>query len=154
MAKLLAANDCKAQSDKRSQAKAKFSRPPGLIHALRRHGNLPGKIFINFHYSKLYLNPEFFQEEIVINAQTLTKGLQALKTEHESLLKGVDAIKSEKSTLLEKSLEMIDLGLGEAHVMVALASHLQVCHVVPDYFLSTQRLQVCNICFIDFFSRP
>ena len=67
----------------------------------------------------------------------MTKGLQALKTEHESLLKGVDAIKSEKSTLLEKSLEMIDLGVGEAHVMVALASHLQVCHVVPDYFLST-----------------
>lgn len=72
-----------------------------------------------------------FQEEIVINAQTLTKGLQALKTEHESLLKGVDSGKSEKATLLEKSLEMIDLGLGEAHVMVALASHLQVCrHVV------------------------
>ena len=92
------------------------------------------KFFINY---TLHLNPEFFQEEIVINAQTLTKGLQALKTEHESLLKGVDAIKSEKSTLLEKSLEMIDLGLGEAHVMVALASHLQVCHVVPDYFLST-----------------
>ena len=29
--------------------------------------------------------------------------------------------------MLEKSLERIDLGLGEAHVMVALASHLQVC---------------------------
>ena len=77
---------------------------------------------------KLDSNLDYFQEEIVINAQTLTNGLQALKTEHESLLKGVDnAAKSEKSTLLEKSLEMIDLGLGEAHVMVALASHLQVC---------------------------
>ena len=65
--------------------------------------------------------------------------MQALKTEHESLLKGVDAIKSEKSTLLEKSLEMIDLGLGEAHVMVALASHLQVCHVVPDYFFHSHK---------------
>ena len=68
----------------------------------------------------------------------MTKGLQALKTEHESLLKGVDANKSEKTSLLEKSLEMIDLGLGEAHVMVALASHLQVCHVVqifPKMFL-------------------
>merc|ERR1712209_388171 len=31
----------------------------------------------------------------------------------------------EKRGLIEKSLEMIDLGLDEAHVMSALASHLQ-----------------------------
>ena len=31
----------------------------------------------------------------------------------------------EKCSLLERSLEMIDLGLGEAHVMAALAGHLQ-----------------------------
>merc|ERR1719272_2626336 len=96
-------------------------------------------IFID---SKLHLNPESFQEEIVINAQTLTKGLQALKTEHESLLKGVDAIKSEKSTLLEKSLEMIDLGLGEAHVMVALASHLQAVEAEKQKL----RSQVKRLC--------
>merc|ERR1712127_621490 len=82
------------------------------------------------------------QEEIVINAQTLTKGLQALKTEHESLLKGVDAIKSEKSTLLEKSLEMIDLGLAEAHVMVALASHLQAVEAEKQKL----RSQVKRLC--------
>ena len=35
--------------------------------------------------------------------------------------------------------------------MVALASHLQVCHVVPDQFFHSQRLHICNICFIDFF---
>ena len=78
----------------------------------------------------------------------MTKGLQALKTEHESLLKGVDTNKSEKTTLLEKSLEMIDLGLGEASVMVALASHLQVCHVVLIYF---SRLPLQMYVFIDFF---
>ena len=77
----------------------------------------------------------------------MTKGLQALKTEHESLLKGVDTNKSEKTTLLEKSLEMIDLGLGEASVMVALASHLQVCHVVLIYF---SRLPLQMYVFIDF----
>jgi len=31
----------------------------------------------------------------------------------------------EKCTLMERSLEMIELGLGEAHVMAALAGHLQ-----------------------------
>ena len=31
----------------------------------------------------------------------------------------------EKCSLMERSLDMIELGLGEAHVMAALASHLQ-----------------------------
>lgn len=79
------------------------------------------------------------QEEIVINAQTVTKGLEALRAEHQSLLSSLKAVatpseeranneanRNEKASLLEKSLEMIDLGLGEAHVMAALASHLQV----------------------------
>ena len=80
------------------------------------------------------------QEEIVINAQTVTKGLEALRAEHQSLLSTIktapatptddDAKQSEKTNLLEKSLEMIDLGLGEAHVMAALASHLQVCFLM------------------------
>ena len=75
------------------------------------------------------------QEEIVHNAQTVTKGLEALRLEHQSLLGGlqVDNIEDEslmlaqreKCSLLERSLESIDLGLGEAHVMAALAGHLQ-----------------------------
>ncbi len=72
------------------------------------------------------------------HAQTVTKGLEALRLEHQSLLGDLktppgsvtqdpdNVNRSEKETLLEKSLEMIDLGLGEAHVMSALASHLQV----------------------------
>ena len=82
------------------------------------------------------------QEEIVINAQTVTKGLEALRAEHQSLLSTMktaatppdDAKQSEKTNLLEKSLEMIDLGLGEAHVMAALASHLQVCVCVFTFY--------------------
>ena len=80
------------------------------------------------------------QEEIVSNAQTVTKGLEALRVEHQSMLGGIreqkkettdnvpsteDSVLSEKCALIEKSLEMIDLGLDEAHVMSALASHLQ-----------------------------
>jgi len=85
------------------------------------------------------------QDEIVSNAQTVTKGLEALRVEHEAILgsmkeralppsvataapasipTAVDPFE-EKRGLIEKSLEMIDLGLDEAHVMSALASHLQ-----------------------------
>ena len=85
------------------------------------------------------------QDEIVSNAQTVTKGLEALRVEHEAILgsmkeralpssvataspvsitPAVDPFE-EKRGLIEKSLEMIDLGLDEAHVMSALASHLQ-----------------------------
>ena len=78
------------------------------------------------------------QEEIVYNAQTVTKGLEALKLQHQSILGGLKSGRPEaaedeslilsqleKSSLLERSLEMIDLGLGEAHVMAAIAGHLQ-----------------------------
>ena len=98
----------------------------------------------------------FQQEEIVINAQTLTKGLQALKIEHESLLQGLETNKSEKTSMLEKSLERIDLGLGEAHVMVALASHLQVClFYIPYLQLVPSFIDECthaSSVTIDFFS--
>ncbi len=93
-------------------------------------------------------NPLLLQEEIIINAQTLTKGLQALKSEHEGLIKGVDSQQSEKIGLLEKSLEMIDLGLGEAHVMVALASHLQVCDFFTPHCPLSQESSVCAFVLI------
>ena len=64
------------------------------------------------------------QEEIVINAQTVTKGLEALKAEHQSLLHGlktnsptaatpleepaIDSSLTEKASLLERSLEKIN----------------------------------------------
>eukprot|EP00093_Oithona_nana_P008323 08323.XXX_165409_163484_1 [CDS] Oithona nana genome sequencing. len=97
------------------------------------------------------------QEEIVINAQTVTKGLEALKAEHQSLLHtlkttsspaatpiepAIDSSLTEKASLLEKSLEMIDLGLGEAHVMAALASHLQAVEAEKQKL----RSQVKRLC--------
>ena len=79
------------------------------------------------------------QDEIVSNAKTVTKGLEALRQEHESILGGIkgaqelsegpenqeNSLIQEKVTLIQRSLEMIELGLGEAHVMAALAGHLQ-----------------------------
>ena len=77
------------------------------------------------------------QDEIVSNAKTVTKGLEALRQEHENILGGIksslehsdlgqeNSLIQEKCTLIQRSLEMIELGLGEAHVMAALAGHLQ-----------------------------
>jgi len=98
------------------------------------------------------------QEEIVTNAQTVTKGLEALRLEHQSLLGGLkvgDKARDndegpgkenealiEKCSLLERSLEMIDLGLGEAHVMAALAGHLQAVEAEKQKL----RSQVKRLC--------
>nr|XP_033793362.1 kinesin light chain 4 isoform X1 [Geotrypetes seraphini] len=76
------------------------------------------------------------QEEIISNTKLVIQGLEALKNEHNtilySLLETIKCLKKdeeanlvhEKSSLLRKSVEMIELGLGEAQVMMALSSHL------------------------------
>ncbi|KAJ8361438.1 hypothetical protein SKAU_G00179630 [Synaphobranchus kaupii] len=76
------------------------------------------------------------QEEIISNTKLVIQGLEALKSEHNcilhSLLETIKCLKKdeeaslvhEKSNLLRKSVEMIQLGLGEAQVMMALSSHL------------------------------
>ncbi|XP_067389030.1 kinesin light chain 4 isoform X1 [Emydura macquarii macquarii] len=76
------------------------------------------------------------QEEIISNTKLVMQGLEALKNEHNSilysLLETIKCLKKdeeanlvhEKSNLLRKSVEMIELGLGEAQVMMALSGHL------------------------------
>ncbi|TRY63954.1 hypothetical protein TCAL_13600 [Tigriopus californicus] len=120
------------------------------------------------------------QDEIVSNAQTVTKGLEALRLEHQSMLGGIragkrqdtcrtddghasedanhpalfareppgsdlvheDPVLAEKCALIEKSLAMIDLGLDEAHVMSALAGHLQTVEAEKQKL----RSQVKRLC--------
>ena len=78
------------------------------------------------------------QDEIVHQAHSVMKGLEALRLEHQTLLGGAKTVllssaqdeslataQQEKCSQLERSLEMIELGLGEAHVMAALSGHLQ-----------------------------
>lgn len=78
------------------------------------------------------------QEEIMSNTKTVVQGLEALKNEHNSILNGIVAslkatkiekvdsnLMEEKAGIVQKSLDMIELGLGEAQVMISLASHLQ-----------------------------
>uniref|UniRef100_A0A8C2F8N4 Kinesin light chain n=1 Tax=Cyprinus carpio TaxID=7962 RepID=A0A8C2F8N4_CYPCA len=76
------------------------------------------------------------QEEIISNTKLVIQGLEALKNEHNSilhsLLETIKCLKKdeeasvvhEKSSLLRRSVEMIELGLGEAQVMMALSNHL------------------------------
>uniref|UniRef100_H3AT09 Kinesin light chain n=1 Tax=Latimeria chalumnae TaxID=7897 RepID=H3AT09_LATCH len=76
------------------------------------------------------------QEEIISNTKLVIQGLEALKNEHNSilhsLLETIKCLKKdeeanlvhEKSNLLRKSVDMIELGLGEAQVMMALSNHL------------------------------
>ncbi|XP_041842587.1 kinesin light chain 1-like isoform X2 [Melanotaenia boesemani] len=69
------------------------------------------------------------QDEIVLNTKAVMQGLETLRGEHTQLLNSLldctqPPIAQEKSGLLRKSLEAIDLGLGEAQVIIALSSHL------------------------------
>ncbi|XP_013397481.1 kinesin light chain isoform X4 [Lingula anatina] len=95
------------------------------------------------------------QEEIISNTKTVVQGLDTLKNEHHqilnSLLSSLEAIKAEhgdtnlveeKTGILKKSLEMIDLGLNEAQVMMALTNHLQ--HVEAEK--QKLRAQVRRLC--------
>ena len=64
------------------------------------------------------------QEDIMTNTKTVVQGLEALKNEHNSILNGLTSAldqqtaseHGEKSYLVQKSLDMIELGLGEASV--------------------------------------
>jgi len=94
------------------------------------------------------------QDEIVSNAKTVTKGLEALRQEHEAILGGIksslehadlgteNTLIQEKCNLMERSLEMIELGLGESHVMAALAGHLQAVEAEKQKL----RSQVKRLC--------
>lgn len=69
------------------------------------------------------------QEEIIGSTKTLAQGLEALRSEHQSILQGLQGslkaasqekldanVIEEKAGLIKKSLDMIELGVGEAQV--------------------------------------
>uniref|UniRef100_H3CN09 Kinesin light chain n=1 Tax=Tetraodon nigroviridis TaxID=99883 RepID=H3CN09_TETNG len=68
------------------------------------------------------------QDEIVLNTKAVMQGLETLR-EHAQILNSLldcaqPPVTQEKSGLLRKSLEAIELGLGEAQVIIALSGHL------------------------------
>lgn len=63
------------------------------------------------------------QEEMVAGARTVAAGLEALRAEHAQLLAGLAANtdhEHEKAALVRKSIDAIELGLGEAQVIFPL----------------------------------
>lgn len=70
------------------------------------------------------------QDELILQAKTVVQGLEALRSEHQSILEASErtvasqcadlgdepSLLSEKTSLVHKSLEMIELGIGEAQV--------------------------------------
>ncbi|GBP53289.1 Kinesin light chain [Eumeta japonica] len=67
------------------------------------------------------------QEEMVAGVRTVAAGLEALRAEHAQLLAGLAADagagqEQEKASLVKKSIEAIELGLGEAQVFIPLQS--------------------------------
>ncbi|XP_026741750.1 kinesin light chain isoform X1 [Trichoplusia ni] len=86
------------------------------------------------------------QEEMVAGARTVAAGLEALRAEHAQLLAGLAANtdhEHEKAALVRKSIDAIELGLGEAQVMMALASHLQSVEAEKQK-LRTQVRRLCQ----------
>jgi kinesin light chain len=76
------------------------------------------------------------QDEIFRNIRVVAQGLDALRDEHEAiknkLIGGIDLLTPderqlivEKASIVDKNLENIHLGVEEAQVMIALASHFQ-----------------------------
>jgi len=83
------------------------------------------------------------QDEIITNTKTVIQGLEALKTENHSILSGLlssltivreaakgDAntkLMEEKASIIQKSIESIELGLGEAQVGIHTFSNPHSC---------------------------
>ncbi|XP_013772542.2 kinesin light chain-like [Limulus polyphemus] len=95
------------------------------------------------------------QEEIISNTKTVLQGLEALKNEHNSIYsglllslkavqqeKGDGHLVEEKASIIKKNLESIELGLGEAQVVLALAGHLQTVEAEKQKL----RAQVKRLC--------
>uniref|UniRef100_A0A6A7FYB2 Kinesin light chain n=1 Tax=Hirondellea gigas TaxID=1518452 RepID=A0A6A7FYB2_9CRUS len=100
------------------------------------------------------------QEEVVNHTRTIVQGLEALRNEHTTILAGLNTALQhtqqqqqieqqnnrdnvpEKAGILQKSLDQIELGLSEAQIMLALASHLQTVEAEKQ----KQRAQVRRLC--------
>lgn len=94
------------------------------------------------------------QEEVASHTRTVVQGLEALRNEHNSILSGINStlvsthhppntnVISEKAGILQRSLDQIELGLSEAQIMLALASHLQTVEAEKQKL----RAQVRRLC--------
>lgn len=82
------------------------------------------------------------QDEIVGNTKTVLQGLEALRVEHMTLIAESRA-DVDKSELVQKNIESIELGLGEAQMILALTTHLQNIEADKQK-LRTQMRRLCQ----------
>ena len=94
------------------------------------------------------------QDDILQSTKSVIQGLDALKNEHGKMLDSIvnstqklspaDTNKlEEKVGLLRKSMDMIELGIGEAQVMMQLGNHLQNLEA-EKHKLRTQVKRLCQ----------
>lgn len=80
-------------------------------------------------------NRKWTQDEIINNTKNVVRGLETLKNEHSGILNTLNSnfesdgeneleLEREKGSIIQESIDKIELGLGEAQVMMALCSHL------------------------------
>lgn len=113
-----------------SSTKKSFSGTVRAIHDIKTHEKMT----------------QMTQEEIVSNTKTVLQGLEALRVEHLTLVSNLSEGSKrdpDKSEIVRQNIENIELGLGEAQVIVVLASHLQNVEAEKQK-LRTQVRRLCQ----------
>ncbi|KXJ13330.1 Kinesin light chain [Exaiptasia diaphana] len=95
-------------------------------------------------------NRKWTQDEIINNTKNVVRGLETLKSEHSSLLSTLSSLQDNKTSeieeakagLVQESLEKLELGLGEAQVLMSLCSHLSTVEAEKQKL----RAQVRRLC--------
>ncbi|XP_051900093.1 kinesin light chain 3 isoform X2 [Pristis pectinata] len=100
------------------------------------------------------MNEKLSAEEIITSTKQVIQGLEALKNENNTILQNLQEtlnglkedeevhLVQEKTCLIQRSLEMIELGLSEAQVVTALSNHLSTVEAEKQKL----RAQVRRLC--------
>uniref|UniRef100_A0A672R1M2 Kinesin light chain n=1 Tax=Sinocyclocheilus grahami TaxID=75366 RepID=A0A672R1M2_SINGR len=94
------------------------------------------------------------QDELLCRTREVMQGLEALRAEHQAILEGLmgtlrclkqsqeGRAVEEKTAMIQRSMEMLELGLSEAQVMMALSGHLSAVEAEKQKL----RAQVRRLC--------
>ncbi|XP_055519553.1 kinesin light chain 1-like isoform X2 [Leucoraja erinacea] len=100
------------------------------------------------------MNEKLSADEIITGTKQVIQGLEALKNENNTILQSLQEtlnglkeddelhLVQEKTSLIQRSLEMIELGLSEAQVVTALSTHLSTVEAEKQKL----RAQVRRLC--------
>uniref|UniRef100_A0A9J8DES0 Kinesin light chain n=1 Tax=Cyprinus carpio carpio TaxID=630221 RepID=A0A9J8DES0_CYPCA len=100
------------------------------------------------------LGEKLSQDELLCRTREVMQGLEALRAEHQAILEGLmgtlrclkqsqeGRAVDEKTAMIQRSMEMLELGLSEAQVMMALSGHLSAVEAEKQKL----RAQVRRLC--------